>query len=245
MSDPRLLVIPKRLAGVKKIYPIMSSKGGVGKTIISTLLALTSSSMGYKTGLLDLDFTNPSTHIVLGINPWEQEIIEEKGIIPPLVHGIKYLSITIFTRENPTPMRGEAVVNAFRELLAITQWGELDALFIDTPPGISDEHLELLTYLGDKLEVVIVATPSPLAIKSVEKLAEILLEGKYKIAGLVENMSDKPKLQKLAESLKINYLGNIPYDKDIDEKIGSIKLLRKTPIWEKVLEIANRLLGNK
>ncbi len=243
MSDPRLLVIPKRLARVKKIYAIMSSKGGVGKTIISTLLALTSSSMGYKTGLLDLDFTNPSTHIVLGINPWEQEIIEEKGIIPPLVHGIKYLSITIFTRENPTPMRGEAVVNAFRELLAITQWGELDALFVDTPPGISDEHLELLTYLGNKLEVVVVATPSPLAIRSVEKLVKILIEGNYTIAGLIENMSDEPKLQKLAKELNIDYLGYIPFTKDIDDKIGDVESLKETPIWNKITEISKKLLG--
>ncbi|MCD6300957.1 MAG: P-loop NTPase [Staphylothermus sp.] len=244
MSDPRLLVIPKRLAGIKKIYVIMSSKGGVGKTIISTLLALASSSMGYKTGLLDLDFTNPSTHIVLGTNPWELEIVEEKGIIPPLVHGIKYMSITIFTRENPTPMRGEAVVNAFRELLAITQWGELDALFIDTPPGISDEHLELLTYLGNQLEVIVVATPSPLAIKSVERLVKVLLEGKYRIAGLIENMSDKPKLHKLAEELRIDYLGNIPYVKDLDERIGNVELLKETPIWKKVLKIAYMLLCN-
>lgn len=225
MSDPRLLVIPRRLRGVRKIVAVMSSKGGVGKTIIATLLAARSASRGFKTGLLDLDFTNPSTHIVLGIDPYSLEYREEKGIEPPLVKGIRYMSIALFTGDNPTPLRGEAIDDAFKELLAITRWGELDLLFIDTPPGISNIHLNLLSYLGDHTEILLVATPSPLAVKSVEKLVKILVEGGYRIVGLVENMSNGKKLEKLCKKYSLKHITSIPYIEGVDERMGDINCL--------------------
>lgn len=241
MSDPRLLVIPKRLMGVKHIIPVMSSKGGVGKTLISTVLSLISADNGYRTGLLDLDFTNPSTHIVLGIEPDKLEIIEEKGVIPPTVYGVKYMSIALYSGDNPLPLRGEAVSEAFREILAITRWGDLDYLFIDTPPGISDEHLELLTYLGDRIEALLVATPSPLSIKSVERLIELLVEGKYRINGLIENMSDTRKLVSVSKKYNIRYLGNIPYYHDLDNIIGNIEKIKNSDFWKTMVTISKNI----
>lgn len=241
MSDPRLLVIPKRLAGVKRIIPVMSSKGGVGKTLISTMLSLVSAEKGYKTGLLDLDFTNPSTHIVLGVDPEKLGFVEEKGIIPPLVRGVKYMSIALYSGDNPLPLRGEAVADAFREILAITRWGELDYLFIDTPPGMGDEHLELLTCLGDKLEALLVAAPSPLSVKSVERLIRVLLDGKYRINGLVENMSNTNKLEYIARKYGIRYLGYIPYYQGIDDIIGNVEEICRTDFWESVRSIFEKI----
>ncbi len=235
--DPRLLVIPERIKNIKRIIAVMSSKGGVGKTLVSTILALIASRKGYSTGLLDLDFTNPSTHIVLGIDPESIKFVEEKGVIPPQINGVKYMSIALYAGDNPLPLRGNSVTEAFREILAITRWGGLDYLFIDTPPGIGDEHLELLTYLGDRLEALLIATPSPLAIRSVERLVIMLKDANYRINGLIENMSDKRALRKLALKHSIRYLGNIPFYKDIDSYIGDVTLLIRTPFWKRLEEI--------
>jgi ATP-binding protein involved in chromosome partitioning len=235
--DPRLLIIPERIRDVRRIIVVMSSKGGVGKTLISAILALIASKKGYSTGLLDLDFTNPSTHIVLGIDPKNIEFVEEKGVIPPQIHGVKYMSIALYAGDNPLPLRGNSVTDAFREILAITRWDGLDYLFIDTPPGIGDEHLELLTYLGDRLEILLVATPSPLAIRSVERLIVMLKDANYKINGLIENMSDKDTLREFALKHDIKYLGNIPFYKDIDTHIGNIGSLAKTLFWKRLEKI--------
>lgn len=241
-SDPRLLVIPQRLARVKHIVPVMSSKGGVGKTLLSTLLALAGADKKLKVGLLDLDFTNPSTHIVLGIDPASIQPVEEKGVIPPIIHGIKYMTLAIYTGENPTPLRGSAINDAFLEILAITRWGELDYLFIDTPPGLSDPQLNLLTYLPSRIEPLVVATPSPLAIRSVEKLLKVLIEGNYKITGLVENMSNNSKLLKIAEKYNVKYLGSIPYYNNIDGLIGNLEALRSSQFYGKIIHILKGII---
>ena len=241
-SDPRLLVISQRLSGVKHIVPVMSSKGGVGKTLLSTLLALAGADKKLKVGLLDLDFTNPSTHIVLGIDPSSIQPVEEKGVIPPIIHGIKYMTLAMYTGENPTPLRGNAINDAFLEILAITRWGELDYLFIDTPPGLSDAQLNLLTYLPSRIEPLIVATPSPLAIISVEKLLRVLIEGKYRIIGLVENMSNNRKLLMIAQKYNIRYLGPIPYFKEIDNLIGNLEALRSSQFYGKIIDILEKII---
>ncbi len=236
-SDPRILVIPERLSGVKHVVPVMSSKGGVGKTTISVLLALALAEKGYKVGLLDLDFTNPSTHIVLGADPLMIQPIEEKGIVPPLVHGVRYMTLAYYTLNNPTPLRGNAINDVFLELLAITRWGKLDYLLIDTPPGMSDPHLDLLTYLSERVEPLIVATPSPLATKSVERLLILLLEGGYAAKGLIENMSNNTYLSKLCGKYGVRHLGSIPYYRELDRLIGNVEALKNSPVYGKILGI--------
>ncbi len=243
ISDPRLLVINERLKDVDKIIAVMSSKGGVGKTLLSTLLALIASKKGLMTGLLDLDFTNSSTHIVLGIDPSKLEIIEEKGIIPPSIHGLKYLTIALFSRDQPLPLRGQAVDDAFKELLAITRWGRLDVLFIDTPPGISNIHLNLLSYLGDKAEIILVATPSPLAINSVIKLIKLLHEGGFKVRGLIENMSNDKYLEGICRKHSIEHLGSVPYIANLDNNIGRIdRILSITELVNNLEKILVKIL---
>ncbi len=241
-SDPRLFIIPYRLASVKRIIAVMSSKGGVGKTVVATLAALNLASKGFKTGLLDLDFTNPSTHLVLGVNPLDYVPEEEKGILPPVIHGVKYLSIAMYSGDKPLPLRGEGVDNAFREILAITRWGDLDYLLIDTPPGMGDEHLNLLTYLGDRVEIVLVSTPSKLALKSVERLIELLRDGGYKILGLIGNMDDKGLIEKYCVERRIDYLGSIPYDPEFENVLGDLESIRQTIIWNKLDEIVDKLV---
>ena len=238
------MVISKRLSGVKRILAVMSNKGGVGKTVVATGLALAAVEKGLKTGLLDLDFTNPSTHIVLGIDPSKIAPEEEKGIVPPLVHGIKYITLAYYTGDNPVPLRGSSVDEVFKELLAITRWGELDLLVIDTPPGLGDENLDLLTYLGNKLEIVLVATPSRLSIASIEKVIKMLKEAGYKINGLIENMSKKPVLKDLCSQYGIRYLGCILYDNKLENVLGNVEAFKHTAFYDFICEIFDNIVSS-
>jgi len=108
--------------------------------MIATMLALTLANKGCKVGLFDLDFTGPSTHIILGAQ--KTVLKEEKGIVPPTVQGLQYMSLIYFVGDNPAPLRGADVSNALIELLSVTQWGQLDFLVIDMPPGIGDAVLD-------------------------------------------------------------------------------------------------------
>ncbi|MDR0797153.1 MAG: P-loop NTPase, partial [Nitrososphaerota archaeon] len=166
MFDPRVNVIDKRLANVKRIIVVSSGKGGVGKSLISTTLALVLKNDGYTVGLFDLDFTSPSTHVILNAPVVVPQ--EDKGIVPSLVCGIRYMSLVYFVGENPAPLRGADVSNVLIELLAVTQWGNLDFLIIDMPPGIGDILFDVLRFIG-KAEFLIVTTSSLLAFETVKK----------------------------------------------------------------------------
>ena len=246
LDDPRLLVIENRLRKVKNIIPVMSSKGGVGKTLIASLIALISAENGLRTGLFDLDITDPSAHIVLGIDPSKIQPIEEKGIIPPEIHGIKFMTVTYYSQENPIPLRGFEVDNVIRELLAITRWGELDILFIDTPPGLSDESLDVLAYFRNPKPLV-VTTSSPLSIKSVEKLLTLLIEQDINILGIIENMvlRENDDISNLCRRYNIRYLGKIAYDPYIDNVLGDINSIKNTQFYRdlrKTFDLIRKML---
>ena len=185
MVDPRTSIINERLSRISRIIAVSSGKGGVGKSMVATTLALTLAHNGCKVGLFDLDFTSPSTHIILGAQNVQPK--EEKGIVPPTVHGLEYMSLVYFVGDNPAPLRGEDVSNAFIELLAVTQWGTLDFLVIDMPPGIGDAILDLVRLIK-RIEFLIVTTPSLLAFETVKKQVALLCELKMPIIGVIENM---------------------------------------------------------
>ena len=143
--EPRTSVIEKRLKNIKRIIAVASGKGGVGKSLVASSLALHLAHKGHRVGLLDLDLYGPSSHIILGVA--NVSPTEKQGIIPPTVHGISFMSIVYFTEEKPSPFRGVDISNIILELLAITQWGTLDFLIIDMPPGIGDETLDVIRYM--------------------------------------------------------------------------------------------------
>ncbi len=218
--DPRLLAAKERLSKIKVIVPVMSSKGGVGKTVIAGSLAVLLARSGIETGLLDLDFTNPGLHVLLGadISLWPEE---EKGVVPPRIAGVRFMTTAYYSGDEPLPLRGKYVDEVFKEILCITRWPGVEVLIIDTPPGIRDEALDILTYIPTP-RPLIVGTPSPLAIKSVEKLIKVLREVGHEIIGLIENMaSGQGPLKQLAEKYGVEYLGNIPYISNIDQLIGN------------------------
>ena len=111
--DPRLAIIDGRFKDIKRLIAIAGGKGGIGKSTIASALALTLSEIGCRVGLLDLDFCGPSTHTILGIDGVYPE--EDKGIIPPQVHNIKFLSIVHYAGDSPSPLRGIDISNAKEE----------------------------------------------------------------------------------------------------------------------------------
>jgi ATP-binding protein involved in chromosome partitioning len=239
--DPRTTVINERLSRTGRIIAVSSGKGGVGKSLVATTLALTLAQKGCKVGLFDLDFTSPSTHLIMGVKDVQPK--EDKGLIPPVVNGLAYMSLIHFSGDQAAPLRGADVSNALIELLAVTQWGKLDFLVLDMPPGIGDAILDLIR-LVKRIEFLIVTTPSPLAFETVRKQVRLLQELNVTIIGVVENMKmDKAKnIEQEIGKLGVKFLAGIPYDLMVEEAIGDVTKLRGTAIAKQVREVATKNL---
>jgi len=236
LVDPRASVINERLKRVGRIIAVSSGKGGVGKSLVATTLALTLARRGCKVGLFDLDFTSPSTHLIMGVKDAQPK--EEKGIVPPVVKGLAYMSIVHYTGDQATPLRGEDVSNALIELLSVTQWGELDVLVVDMPPGISDAVLDLVR-LVKRIEFLIVTTPSLLAFETVKKQVSLLKDLKVPITGVVENMkmNTAKNIAQETEKLGLKFLAEIPFDPKVEEAIGDEKKLLDTTLAQRIKEV--------
>ncbi len=241
VSDPRTSVIDERLRRISRIIAVSSGKGGVGKSMVATALALTLAQRGCKVGLFDLDFTGPSTHIILGAQ--KTLLNEEKGIVPPTVCGIEYMSLIYFVGDKAAPLRGADVSNALIELLSVTQWGTLDFLIIDMPPGIGDAVLDLVR-LVKRIEFLIVTTPSMLAFETVKKQANLLCELKMPIIGVVENMKMGKAncVQVETQKLGLKYLGAIAFDQQVEDAIGEGAKLMSTGVGRGVFEVAEKFV---
>jgi len=241
MIDPRTSVINRRLIRINRIIAVSSGKGGVGKSIIATALALSLAKEGYRVGLFDVDFTGPSTHIILGVSKTAQPK-EEKGIIPPIVNDLAYMSLVYYVGDNPAPLRGVDISNALIELLSVVQWGELDFLIIDMPPGISDAVLDLVRLIS-RLEFLIVTTPSLLAFEVVKKQVALLCELRLPIVGIVENlkMNKSIAIQCETEKLGLNYIGTIAYDIDVESSIGNPQALLSTAVG-KAMDVTKKAI---
>ncbi len=233
MIDPRSTIIGQRLKRIRRIIAVSSGKGGVGKSLVATTLALAFTRNGCKVGLFDLDFTSPSTHLILGAK--DVKPTEEKGLIPPKVEGLEYMSLIYYSGDKATPLRGIDTSNALIEMLAVTLWGDLDYLIIDTPPGIGDALLDLVG-LVPRIEFLIVTTPSQLAFETVKKQVQLLQELKIPIVGIVENMkmTSTKRIQEQTEILGVNFLSEIPYDDKIEASIGYPDRLLTTEVARKV-----------
>jgi ATP-binding protein involved in chromosome partitioning len=235
--DPRTSVINERLRRIDRIIAVSSGKGGVGKSLVATTLALTLARRSCKVGLFDLDFTSPSTHLIMGVKSVQPK--EDKGIVPPVVKGLAYMSLVYFSGDQAAPLRGADVSNALIELLSVTRWGELDFLVIDMPPGISDAVLDLIR-LVKRAEFLIVTTSSLLAFETVKKQISLLQDLKVPVIGVVENMkmNASKRIQQGTEKLGAKFLTGIPYDPKVEGAIGNVAKLLETTIAQKIREIA-------
>jgi ATP-binding protein involved in chromosome partitioning len=240
MTDPRLEIIGRRLEKVGGIIAVSSGKGGVGKSVVASALALSLREMGNSVGLLDLDFTSPSTHVILGIEGLYPE--EEYGIVPPLAHGMRYMSITYYSLDRPAPLRGADVSDAIIELLAITRWGELDYLVIDMPPGIGDATLDTIR-LVEGIGFLVVTTPSKVAYETVRKQITLLRELEVPILGVIENMVMKATsyIREQVEAEGTVYLGAVEYDAELEDTIGDVVALRKTQFYRSISGLSKKV----
>lgn len=243
MIDPRISIINERMEEVDRIIAISSGKGGVGKSLVASTLALILVKKGYKVGLFDLDFTSPSTHIILGVD--NVQPIEEKGVVPPLIYGLRYMTIVYYSGSRAVPLRGPDVSNALIEMFSITRWGKLDFLIIDMPPGIGDATLDILR-LMKRISFLIVTTPSRLAFETVRKLIGLLKDLKIQTVGIVENMKMNKSsiIRERVNELGVKFLGEIAYDQMIERVLGNVHGLLRTSFAGEVEKLVEELIKN-
>jgi ATP-binding protein involved in chromosome partitioning len=230
---------PKTVLGsVKNIIAVVSGKGGVGKSTVAANLALALGAGGAKVGLMDADIYGPSQHIMFGIRgerPMMRENEEGKGLIVPIEKfGIKVMSIGLLIDEKQAVVwRGPMVSSAIRQFVSEVDWGELDYLIIDMPPGTGDIHLTIVQSVP-VTGVIVVTTPQLIALADAKKGVAMFSQAQLKvpIIGLVENMSyftpaelpdnkyyifGKDGGKDLADEFDLPFLGQIPLVQSIRE----------------------------
>ena len=176
------------LPGVQNILAVASGKGGVGKSTVATNLAVALSMAGLRTGLLDADIYGPSIPLMMGVQDRPQ-VTTANRILPFFNHGVKMQSLGFFLGENsPVIWRGPMVMRAVQQLLQDTEWGELDVLVVDLPPGTGDVQLTLAQTVP-LTGAILVTTPQDLALLDVKKGAEMFKQVGAPLLGIVENMS--------------------------------------------------------
>ena len=218
------LRIPETLRKVKNIVGVFSAKGGVGKSAISLQIALALRDKGFSVGLVDADIYGPSQPIMLGSSVGELKLSKAQVIEPLTKEGIKFISMGLISGENmPVIWRGPMVSGAVMQLLSQTDWGELDYLIVDTPPGTGDVQLTLLQRIPLTSSIV-VTTPQEVSISDCKKGIEMIKRLDKPITGLIENMSwfqpdDQDKKyflfgkgggKKLSEEYSIDLLTQLP-----------------------------------
>ncbi len=228
--DPRTAVVTDRLAGIERIIGVTGSKGGIGKSVVASVLALSLADRGLRVGLFDLDFTSPSDHVVLGAD--RRFPNEEFGIDPHRVEGVDMMSVAFFAGDAPVPLRGEATTSALLELLAITRWGELDVLVLDMPPGLGDTNLDVIRLLP-RVEFLLVGNGSRVVIESVRRALTLYAELEVPMVGLLENMQrgSGSAIADLADAHDVPFLGSIPYDDTLEAALGDVASLRRTAVY--------------
>ena len=228
MIDPRESVVGRRLGGVARILGFYSAKGGVGKTLCTTVAALTLAGAGRRVGVLDLDLQGASSHIFLGVRP--RMPVEERGILPlPVVGNLVFMSASIFAGERALALRGPEVSDAISELLAVTQWGALDCLLVDMPPGIGDEVLDLARLIP-RLEALVISTPSAVSVAVVQRLVAVLAEMHVPTPGIVANMAEgrAESVREMARRSGIPFAGEVQIDRGVEASIGDPRRLAAT-----------------
>ena len=225
----------KRLKGnilkIKNKFVVISGKGGVGKTSVAVNLAYSLGLKGYMTGILDVDIHGPNIAKMLGIEH-TRLIGSDSGIEPVEVSpNLKAVSLALINKDPDQPIiwRGPLKMGVIKQFLSDVNWGELDYLIVDSPPGTGDEPLSVCQLIHDVTGAIIVTTPQDVAVLDAKKSVLFAKELKVPVAGIIENMSGficphcKNKIdlfksgggEKAAHDLKVPFLGKIPIDPEM------------------------------
>ncbi|GIX47127.1 MAG: iron-sulfur cluster carrier protein [Candidatus Tectimicrobiota bacterium] len=221
---------PAPLPGITHVIAVASGKGGVGKSTVATNLAVALGMAGLRTGLLDADIYGPSIPLMMGVNE-QPRLTSANRILPFISHGIKVQSLGFFIGDHaPVIWRGPMVMKAVQQLLQETEWGELDVLVIDLPPGTGDVQLTLVQTVPLS-GAILVTTPQDLALLDVKRGAEMFKQVNTPLLGIVENMSyfvcpdcgretevfRKGGGEKESQRLGVPLLGRLPLDPAVCE----------------------------
>lgn len=224
--------LQSRLCRVTHKVVVLSGKGGVGKSTVAVNLAMALNIAGKRVGLLDVDIHGPSIPTMLGL---ENATVagNENELLPVEVNGLKVVSAGFFLRSQDDAViwRGPMKMNAIKQFLKDTAWGDLDYLIIDSPPGTGDEPLSVCQLIGGLDGAVIVTTPQKVAAVDVRKSITFCRTLKVPVLGVVENMNGFacPRCgditfifgnsggKQMATEMKVPFLGSIPIDPEITE----------------------------
>lgn len=252
------------LARIKNIIAIASGKGGVGKSTVATNLAISLARQGYKTGIIDADIYGPSIPMMFDVmddKPKMREEGSQQWIIPIEKYGVKVLSIGFFVDSSKALIwRGPMASNALMQLLNETDWGELDYLVVDLPPGTGDIHLSLAQDIA-VTGIAVVTTPQEVALADARKAINMFNQEKIRIPilGFVENMSyftpaelpdnkyyifGKEGGKKLAADTGVPLLGEIPLVQSICDSGDNgtpIALDDDSPVTEAFMQLARNI----
>jgi ATP-binding protein involved in chromosome partitioning len=182
--------MPQRtpIPGVKNLVAVASGKGGVGKTTVAVNLALALVNLGHKVGLMDADVYGPNVPIMLGTTQ-EPQATPDKHMIPVQSQGLKMISMGLLNPgDKPMIWRGPMLHSVITQFLRSVEWGQLDYLIIDLPPGTGDVQLTLIQTVA-VTGAVVVTTPSTVALADVRKAIEMFRQVNVEVLGVVENMS--------------------------------------------------------
>lgn len=231
-------VFPK-YGDVKNIIGVISGKGGVGKSTVTGILASTLRKKGYKVGVLDADITGPSMPRFFGINekrgnivPIDQDTYKFEPVLTD--SGIKVMSMNLVTQveDQPVIWRGPVINGVLNQMYTDTEWGDLDYLLIDMPPGTGDIALTVMQQFPIK-ELIVVSTPQDMVSMIVKKLVIMAEKLNVKMRGVVENMSyikctkcdeklrvfSKKSAEEQAEYLGLPLIGELPIDLELTEAL--------------------------
>lgn len=236
-EEKSTLIKGKKIPSIQNIIAIASGKGGVGKSTITANMAVSLSKMGFKVGILDADIYGPSMHLMFDVEK-ERPIsvkIEGRSKMKPIEnYGVKLLSLGFFTNPNQAVIwRGPMASKALNQLIFDADWGELDFLLIDLPPGTGDVHLSIVQALPIN-GAVIVSTPQTIALADAKKGVAMFQQESIQVPvlGIIENMAyftpeelpdnkyyifGKDGAKHLAEDINTKFLGEIPLVQSIRE----------------------------
>ncbi|APH38354.1 ATP-binding protein [Methanohalophilus halophilus] len=255
VEEPKLV---SNLRGIRNKLMVMSGKGGVGKSTVSANLAAALARRGKKVGLLDSDIHGPSIPTMFGITDQRPEV-GEKGILPVQVaDNLKVMSIGLLLDDQDSPVvwRGPAKMGAIKQFLEEVDWGVLDYLIIDLPPGTGDEPLSIVQLLGKVDGAIVVTTPQDVALTSVRKSLKFAEMLEVPVIGMVENMSGVicphcneeiqvfggESVEKAAKDFNTPILATLPIEPDVSSSgdKGDVYVNDDKSIWkEKFDSIVN------
>jgi ATP-binding protein involved in chromosome partitioning len=219
---------PMPLPGVANIVAIGSGKGGVGKTTLSVNLAVALARLGYEVGLVDADIYGPNVPLMFGTSQ-QPRVMPDNQIEPNFAHGVKVISVGFISPgDKPLVMRGPMLHQIIRQFLQQVNWGNLDFLLIDLPPGTGDVVISLVQTVP-LTGAVVVSTPSDVALQDARKALEMFHQVNVPVLGIVENMShftcphchqeidifSKGGAERTAKQFNLPFLGSIELDPEI------------------------------